>query len=504
MTTLMIEPDCIYAPEKFERAQQQFLTDFPQFVTTEKIDGLRESEYGRLDRHDQIYLDYTGGGLHADSQLQAHMKLIGENVFGNPHSNNPTSLAMTEHVEHARDYVLKYFNADPADYICCFTSNASGALKLVGESYPFTEGSQYVLTFDNHNSVNGIRMFAQSRGAKFTYAPLIAPELRIDVDKLHGLLHSADPTRHNLFAFPAQSNFSGVKHDLDAVDFAHQHGWDVLVDCAAFAPTNRVDISTIQPDFATFSFYKMFGYPTGLGCLLMRRDKIKTLRRPWFAGGTIQIASVQGNGHYLHENEAAFEDGTVDYLNIPAIETGLRHIESIGIDTISTRVECLTGWLIGQLTKLHHDNGQPLLKILGPTNTHMRGGTITFTMVDCDGVPIDDRRVEELANKQHISLRTGCFCNPGAGESAHGLGALHMLGLFEDDTPVSFAELRSTMLAEYNMHVSAVRISLGIASNFRDVFRFMAFMESFLNQRVENIGELEFVADNCRVIRDTS
>jgi molybdenum cofactor sulfurtransferase len=86
------------------------------------------------------------------------------------------------------------------------------------------------------------------------------------------------------------------------------------------------------------SFYKMFGYPTGLGCLLVRRETLAKLRRPWFAGGTITIASVQGDGHYYADAEAAFEDGTVDYLNIPAVEIGLRHIDKIGIDHIHDRV----------------------------------------------------------------------------------------------------------------------------------------------------------------------
>lgn len=504
MQTKQIDPACIYAPENLEAARSAFTAANPAFAATAHIDTLRQTDYGRLDNTGQIYLDYTGGGLHAASQLQTHMQLIGENVFGNPHSNNPTSLAMTHHVEKARDYVLEYFNADPSQYICVFTSNASGALKIVGESYPFTEGSQYVLTFDNHNSVNGIRMFAKGRGATFTYAPLVAPELRVDTEKLHTILHSADSSKHNLFAFPAQSNFSGVKHDLSLIKFAQQHGWDVLLDCAAFAPTNRCDIGALQPDFATFSFYKMFGYPTGLGCLLMKRDKIRQMRRPWFAGGTITIASVQGDGHYLHEDEAAFEDGTVDYLSIPAVETGLRHIESVGIDSITARVSLLTGYLIEKLTQFHHANGQPLLRILGPENTTERGGTITFTMSDCDGRPIDDRRVEELANKQNISLRTGCFCNPGAGESAHGLGSRHMLQFFANSEPVTFNDLREAFVNQLDIHVSAVRISLGIASNFDDCFKLLAFMESFLDQRVDQIGDLEFVADNCRVIRDTA
>jgi selenocysteine lyase/cysteine desulfurase len=317
-------------------------------------------------------------------------------------------------------------------------------------------------------------------------------------------LSARDPARRNLMAFPSQSNYSGVQHPLDLIDEAHDLGWDVLVDMAAFAPSNRVDIGSLQPDFAAFSFYKLFGYPTGIGCLLVRRDCLDRLERPWFAGGTITIASVQGDGHYLHSDEAAFEDGTIDYLNIPAVETGLRYLDSVGIDTVHDRVMSLTGWLLDSLAGLRHSNGEPVVRVFGPTTTEARGGTVTFAMYDSAGRPIDDRRVEELANRVNISIRTGCFCNPGAGEVAHGLSDAEMRDFFGRSTAVSFVDLRSDMLSRYDLLVSAIRVSVGIASNLTYVYRFMCFMQGFVDRTVDDVGAVEFVSDNCRVIRDSA
>src|SRR5206468_12664739 len=118
------------------------------------------------------------------------------------------SRAMTNAVGRAGGKGLDYFNGTGA-YTAVHTLNASGALKLVGESYPFEPGGRLLLTVDNHNSVNGIREFARGKGAAVDYAPLTVPELRIDMPALHARLGQADPARHNLFAFPAQSNFSG-------------------------------------------------------------------------------------------------------------------------------------------------------------------------------------------------------------------------------------------------------------------------------------------------------
>lgn len=474
----------VYTPENYSRLLDEFTECYSTFDLI-ALEKLRAKEYSRLDDLGHVYLDYTGGGLYAESQLERHMEMLRKGVFGNPHSSNPTSQAMTDLVEHARDSVLDYFNSAHAEYVVIFTQNASNALKLVGESYPFTPNSHYLLTFDNHNSVNGIREFARAKGAALTYAPVLPPDLHIDEAKMSEFLAMADPNAENLFAYPAQSNFSGVQHSLDWIAKAQALGWDVMLDAAAFAPTNRLDLSVWKPDFVSLSFYKIFGYPTGVGCLLARREKLAKLKRPWFAGGTITIASVQGDGYYLEEGEAGFEDGTIDYLNLPAVETGLKHISSVGIDTIHERVICLTDWLLKHLLDLRHSNGKPVIHLYGPANTEKRGGTVTINFYDTNAKLIDYRDVEALANTVNISLRTGCFCNPGAGEKAHGLTADDLKDCFGKSERMTFEDFITVMSGKVEEAVGAVRVSVGIATNFADLFAFMQFAETFVDRGAE-------------------
>jgi molybdenum cofactor sulfurtransferase len=487
-----------------DAAYADFIARYPGYAKTSALDRLRATEYGRLDERRQIYLDYTGACLYAESQLAEHLELLRSGVFGNPHSANPTSAAMTEHVERTRRSVLSYFNAPAEDYILVFTQNASAALKLVGESYPFAPGGRYLLTFDNHNSVNGIREFARAKGASVAYAPLVTPGLQLDTAHLDALLAEADPRRDNLFAYPAQSNFSGVKHPLDLVAKARAKGWDVLLDAAAFVPSNRLDLTAIQPDFVSVSFYKMFGYPTGVGALLIRHPALAKLKRPWFAGGTINFASVQGQAHVLSPNEAAFEDGTLNYLSIPAVEIGLRHIQAIGLDVIAERVRCLTGWLLDEFLALRHSNGRAMVRIYGPATTENRGGTLTFNLYDPQGHLLDYRRIEELAGAEGISLRTGCFCNPGAGEMAEGLTEEDMeagRALGTDANLLSFARL---MRDRRHKSAGSIRASIGLVTNFADVWRFLRFIAGFRDQTRLAIGEVSFDIESCRIIRDGS
>lgn len=473
----------------YETAYADFQQTYPAYHKTLKLNELRTTEYQRLDTLKQVYLDYTGGGLYSVSQLNQHMHILKTGVYGNPHSANPTSLAMTELDEHARQYVLEFFNANSDEYTVIFTQNASGALRLVGEAYPFEKNGQYLLTFDNHNSVNGIREFARHNNAPVTYLPVLPPDLRVNTETLMQHLDAAHPNGNNLFAYPAQSNFSGVQHPLEWIEIAHEKGWDVLLDSAAFAPTNCLDLNKWKPDFVPLSFYKIFGYPTGIGALIARTEKLKKLRRPWFAGGTITVASVQGDAHWLEDGFAAFEDGTIDYLNLPAIEIGLKHIRNIGIETIHERVMVMTQYLLDELTQLYHDNNKPLVTFYGPLTTEARGGTISMNLYDVDGHAFDYQVVEALANHVNISLRTGCFCNPGAGELALNIKGQDIINCFEDNERMSFEQFVTAMTSNSDYEaVGAIRVSVGIATNFRDVFHFVQFAKSFLNMSATNMS----------------
>jgi selenocysteine lyase/cysteine desulfurase len=294
-------------------------------------------------------------------------------------------------------------------------------------------------------------------------------------------LESASRRGNNLFAFPAQSNFSGVQHPIEWVEEAQELGWDVILDCAAFAPTNRLDLSAVKPDFVPLSFYKMFGYPTGAGALIARRDKLEKLHRPWFAGGTITLASVQGDDWYhLATGHTGFEDGTVDYLGLPAVRIGLAHVSSIGIDSVHDRVVALTTWVLAEMGRLRHTNGAPMVRIFGPKDMDCRGGTIAFYLLAPDGQTYDVHRMEELAGRDRISLRTGCFCNPGDGEVAHNITRDDMAECFVGHpSPVTFTECHDIIRDASGKMPNTMRVSLGLASNFADVYRFMAFAEGF-------------------------
>ena len=76
-----------------------------------------------------------------------------------------------------------------------------------------------------------------------------------------------------------------------------------------------------------------------------------------------------------------------------------------------------------------------------------------------------------------ISLRTGCFCNPGAGELALGLTRGDIERCFnQPESRMSYDEFR---LCVDPKSAGAVRISPGLVSNFADVQAVLALLEEF-------------------------
>jgi selenocysteine lyase/cysteine desulfurase len=125
----------------------------------------------------------------------------------------------------------------------------------------------------------------------------------------------------------------------------------------------------------------MFGYPTGVGCLLARSRR---WRRCGGRGLRRHGELRDGERPRVHPvaGEAGFEDGTLNYLAIPAVEIGLRHLQAVGMDTINTRIRCLTAGCCSGSSSCSTAMGITWCASTGRSRPTARGGTITLNFYD--------------------------------------------------------------------------------------------------------------------------
>jgi selenocysteine lyase/cysteine desulfurase len=174
------------------------------------------------------------------------------------------------------------------------------------------------------------------------------------------------------------------------------------------------------------------------------------------------------------------------------VAVGLDWISDIGIDLIGQRVAMLTAWLLECLGRLRHSSGAPMARVYGPRDGVSRGGTVTLNFLDPEGAVVDERAVSRDASAAGISLRTGCFCNPGAGEAAFGLRRRDLtrarrvlLRPGAQDAPIDDYLSLAGMASG-----GAVRVSLGIASSVEDVEAFLDFAERTYRDRYPHLAGL--------------
>lgn len=531
--------------EDMQREYAKFIERYPTFPS---LNSFRDTDYRQLDvtvdaqtglkKPPEVYLDYTGAMMSGMSHVMESAQLVTSVALGNPHSSSHPSMTSTRIVEETERAILEHMNCDADEYMVIFAPNASGATRLLAEFYEFGHTSRDVLALcaDNHNSVHGIREEALRKGASVVYTPLEMDTLHMDATRTSSILEGAfeaadclvrskkslrsrlcDCRRgdgRKLFAYPLQSSVSGVKHSLDWIEKAHNQDWDVFVDAAAFMPTNFLDLSKYKPDFISMSFYKMFGHPTGVGALIVKRSKFDRLARNhgWFAGGTIAFNSVGAfknysyRAHAMAQGKDKFEDGTVNFSNFIGVIEGLKFLKRVsqhgvadgadgvqralggnGMQAIQERVRYLTNYLLQELEALTYPgSSQKTVHIYGQTKLDdvQRGGTIPMNILSRDGRFVPFEVVETLANRYHISVRTGCFCNPGVHEAYVGLTSAKVTQLLKRipeelrqiDSSRTLKELNK-LLASEGLMIGCIRVSVGFPTSFADVYKFVAFVK---------------------------
>ncbi|XP_077348038.1 molybdenum cofactor sulfurase [Lithobates pipiens] len=468
----------------FSNFQELYAEDYGYGGT---INDMRKKEFSRIG--DVVYLDNVGTALFPESLLQRFMADLSENVYGNPHSNNLSSRLTHDTIEHVRYRILQHFNTSADDYTVIFTSGSTAALKLVADIFPWTPdspdnaGSHFCYLTDNHTSVVGMRGAMKILNIPST--PVTPEDLLLSELETKTTENQHDSTSH-LFCYPAVSNHSGTKYPLSWIGkvksgkikpISVPGNWVVLLDAASFVSTSPLDLSIYQPDFVTISFYKIFGFPTGLGALIVSNEIAHLLRKNYFGGGTA-AAYLSKEDFYVPKESISsrFEDGTVSFLDIIAVKHCFDTLHTLtgGMEKIRNHTHALARYTYSVLSALRYANGQPVIQVYTDTEVRtydVQGPIINFNVLDENGDIIGYSQVDKMASLYNIHFRTGCFCNSGACQK--------MLGISSDEVK---RNLQAGHICGDNMDIvngrptGSIRISFGFMSTFEDAQVFLKFI----------------------------
>ncbi|XP_045209996.2 molybdenum cofactor sulfurase-like [Mercenaria mercenaria] len=502
---------------------------------------------------DTVYLDHAGATLVSRTQLEAHHQDVLRNIYGNPHSRSASSQLTTDTIDQIRYRILQHFGTTADEYSVIFTAGCTAALKLVAEAFDYhgnlgccscrseknnlatychsnscyetavtnsndghgkgqcgqeqcsiqskiygskcNKGGSFSYMLDNHTSVQGMREIAFEKAGQVQCLDSDSQDSVHLANVLHVQQDHCACGNH-LFAYPAQSNFSGRKYPIQWISLVQngQMEWQTtikdlrsrssceghfytILDAASLVSTSALDLGSVKPDFVALSFYKMFGYPTGLGALLVKNDSAHVLKKTYFGGGTVSVSLSTQPFHVSRSPlSEKFEDGTVSFLDIISMQHGFEALQRLagGISSISQHTFNLAQYFHHTLSTCCHGSGTRLAEIYCDgdfMDIQKQGAIVSFNLLRANGDYVGFSEVDKLAQLYNIHVRTGCFCNIGACQK--------YLGLSDDKIKHNFdaghvcGDDRDLVDGK---PTGAVRVSFGYMSTLEDAQRCLQFI----------------------------
>lgn len=292
------------------------------------------------------------------------------------------------------------------------------------------------------------------------------------------------------------------------------------MDTAAYVPHHHLNLSAhnFKPDFAVISFYKLFGYPSGVGALLIRKDIEPLMSKTYFAGGSVFTATSGIEWHLTQPFPRILEDGTVPYLDILALRSGLEAIHSLGgIDRVHDHTKSLGQYLYLQLSSLKHSNGMPIVRVFGRWAeqedirkkgvAEVQGPTINFQLLNPSSDVLSYKHAEQLLSNEGLHIRSGCTCNPGACYSYLGILDSEVRDLAEKRAKEAPADWEDKwewidverevegVRREVRLPLGSLRASLGYMSRWEDAHSLVDFINTTYRDQQVDPPTLEISAD---------
>jgi molybdenum cofactor sulfurtransferase len=401
---------------------------------------LNHREYDIYRFSNKTYLDYATKAVWPESVIYNFTHSLQDNLYGNPHSESPSSELSSNTVDALRSRILKFLRTDLLKYSVIFTHSNSHALKTFIEAFPFNSSSQFVLTDSASDNLLGLKSLATDRGATVsTFRP-------------NKFVLSKGP---NLIALPLVDAFTGASLDEKTIAKILELRAFSLVDASLAIPYSPINLTETPFSALTFGLEKWFGFPQ-LGVLVVSNSLIPLLRKPYFGGGTL-VYALPNKDHEKPRMRPSekFEDGSLPFLNIAAVDSGFAFWRHLGPANVRLHTEEISRFMYESIANLTREDGSKLVKIYAENGSRI----LSFNFVAANGTVNDYRPYLEAALHNDIFISGGCQGTPGS--CARALGYVRDVNASE---------------------IGALRASVGWATTEADIERLCAFIYDWADE----------------------
>jgi len=368
----------------------QIRKDFPIFERTVR-DGKR-----------LVYLDSGATSQKPISVIEAESDFYKFHNAAAHRGAHQLAEEATEAYEGSRKIVADFLAAPGGADEIIFTKSATESLNLLayamgnaprGNRFALKSGDRIVVTeMEHHANLVPWQQLGSRTGADLAWFD-VTVDGRLDLTNIDEVI-----TRNTkIVSLTHQSNVLGTINPLsEIITRAHEVGAIVILDACQSVPHMAVNVEGLGIDFLAFSGHKALG-PTGVGILWGRKELLDELP-PFLYGGSM-VQSVEMTGAAWAGVPQKFEAGVPNMAQAVGLGAALTYLTQLGMENVRAHEHELTGYLLEKMSYISD------LTVIGPANTHSRGGAISFTLKN-----IHPHDVGQFLDSQGVAVRTGHHC----------------------------------------------------------------------------------------------
>jgi cysteine desulfurase/selenocysteine lyase len=347
-----------------------------------------------------VYLDSGATSQKPNSVIDAESNFYRSHNAAAHRGAHQLAEEATESIESAREIVAKFLGGSTEEIV--FTKSSTEALNLLAYSigsassenrFHIKAGDEIVVTeMEHHANLIPWQQLAKRTGAVLKWFE-VDQSGRLDLSNIQSVITD----RTKVVAMTHQSNVLGTVIPLaDLVKRAHEVGAIFILDACQSVPHMPVNVKALDIDFLVFSGHKTVG-PTGVGVLWGRSNLLEALP-PFLFGGSM-IETVTMTDATWAPAPRKFEAGVPNMAQIVGLGAALNYLSNVGMENIHKHEVALTRYTLDKLQEIDQ------LRIVGPTDTHLRGSAIAFTLGE-----IHPHDLGQYLDSAGIAVRTGHHC----------------------------------------------------------------------------------------------
>jgi cysteine desulfurase / selenocysteine lyase len=354
------------------------------------------SDFNILKNNKIIYFDNAASSLKPNQVIEGMNKYYLDFPTNIHRGIHKLSMQASIIFQDTREKVSRFINSEIEEVV--FTQNSTDAINLVmyslyNSDYFKKDDEILVSILEHHANLVPWLFLSKKLGLKLKFIDLKS-DFTLDLDDFKNKMSE----KTKLIAITHVSNTTGTIVPIkEIVSFSKKYNCKTLIDASQSVPHMKVNFKEINCDFLVFTGHKMLG-PTGIGCLISKKENLEILSPYKFGGDMIRNVSMEE--FTVNNIPYKFEAGTPNISGVFGLSFAIDYLLEVGLENILNQDKALLKYALKRTEEINN------LELFNPKDENLQAPILLFRLKGIDASDLS----AVLDDMSSIATRAGVHC----------------------------------------------------------------------------------------------